>query len=369
MNEKSSRPPYGYRREGNRLAADPVEGPIRKRMYELFLQHGRKKTVARLLNEAGHRTREGTHFSDTTVSRLLADPLAKGECTDSLEVEPLISADMWERCSQLLTDAKAGDRPFSRQSVHVFAGLAQCACGTKMYVPSSNPGKYVCQSCHNKIPANDLEAVFFEQMKSFFLVPAKADDHEQTELIQTWPLMTPDERRRIVEAMTESVIVGHGKITIHLYLLPSAENAARGQRRQEGNKSDVSPSALVAVAALPLKINVGSRELWEGKAQLTHLLTETTKNFISVLGLNVANHINAPLDPTMPFADDATATAKSALDMLRRQIGSERCGRLIQLERRRGTRAGGIKLGTVEIVGTGRRDVVGLAAPRPNNRD
>jgi hypothetical protein len=41
-------------------------------------------------------------------------------------------------------------------------------------------------------------------------------------------------------------------------------------------------------------------------------LTETTKNFLAVLGLNVANHINAPLNPDSPFTDGATATAKSA---------------------------------------------------------
>jgi len=72
--------PFGYRKEGasKRLLPDPKEGSVRRLMYELFAEHRRVRTVARLLNEAGHRTRNSSKFTNTTVERLLRDPTAKG---------------------------------------------------------------------------------------------------------------------------------------------------------------------------------------------------------------------------------------------------------------------------------------------------
>ena len=318
--------PFGYRWVEGKLVVDPTEAPVRKLMYELFREHGRKKTVARLLNEKGYRTRNGSPFSDTTVDRLLRDPTARGirraNYTSSMndkkawklkpesewvlhEVEAIISEELWRECNTILDAAKAKGKRKTKQTCHLFAGIAHCHCGRKMYVPSNTP-KYVCYGCRNKIPIEDLEAVFAEQLKSFFFAPeeialhleeASATIRMKSELLDTlgqerkklsteidklydlyqsgmidkqgfgtkyqplakrlqqlddelpavqaeldvlkishlsqeeivteardlytrWPTLPYEERRRIVETITERIVIGDGEVEISLFYAP-----------------------------------------------------------------------------------------------------------------------------------------------------
>lgn len=183
--------PYGYQWKDRQLVPNPVEAPIRKLMYELFLKYGRKKTVAKMLNEAGYRTRGGAKFSDTTVDRLLRDTTAKGirlaNYTRSLgegkkwvlkpreewieiPIEGIVDVETWQQVNAILEQRRKRARRPARRAVQLFAGIAFCGCGQKMKVPSNNK-KYVCPKCHNKIAIVDLEEIFHLQLKAFFFSP------------------------------------------------------------------------------------------------------------------------------------------------------------------------------------------------------
>lgn len=189
--------PFGYRWNNKRLEPDPKEAPIRALMYELFLEHRRKKTVARLLNERGYRTRNGSKFTDTTVGRLIEDPTAKGvyrqnytrtnDRTKSWElkpesewvlntVEPVVNEGLWSRCNAILAERKGSRKRISRSNVHLFSGYAYCACGAKMYVWANSP-KYVCPKCRNKIPVADLEAAYRDRLLGFLMSPEEIATH------------------------------------------------------------------------------------------------------------------------------------------------------------------------------------------------
>src|SRR6266581_7817172 len=66
--------PYGYQWKERKLILKDDEAAIRRKAYELFLEHRRKGRVAGLLNAAGYRTRGGVIWRDTQLFRILTDP-------------------------------------------------------------------------------------------------------------------------------------------------------------------------------------------------------------------------------------------------------------------------------------------------------
>ncbi len=187
--------PFGYRWHDRKLVPDPEEAPVRRLMYELYIEHRRFKTLARLLNERGYRTRKGDKFTGTTVERLIRDPIAKGEHRSNYTrsrgegkswslkpasewvvtpVEPIVSEELWNAANTMIAERRRNRTPAPKRPVQVFGGLIFCHCGAKMYVQVRSP-KYVCTKpgCHTKIGQVDIERVFQEQLRRFAFSPEK----------------------------------------------------------------------------------------------------------------------------------------------------------------------------------------------------
>ena len=188
--------PYGYQWKDRKLVIQPEEAAIRRKAYELFLENRRKGQVARLLNAAGYRSRNGSIWRDTQVFRTLVCPSAKGiyyfnrvrqtgtwktepkpeSEWGSVECEAIVSEELWNQANQIIEEQlKSWKRP-GKAPVYLFSGLAQCACGQKMYVRSDSP-KYFCRKCCNKIPIVDLENIIRDELKGFFTQPERVSRH------------------------------------------------------------------------------------------------------------------------------------------------------------------------------------------------
>ena len=189
---------FGYRWDGKQFLVDEKEAPVRKLMYELFLKYKRKKTTADELNKMGYRTRNNSKFSDTTIGRLLRDPSAKGErranYTKSLGdgkkwvLKPeeewivmacpaIVSEDTWNECNRILDEQEKKRRKPGPRSVHLLSGFVFCQnCGSKMYVFHESP-VYACKTCKVRIPVNDIDEIYHNQLKTFLLTETDVNEY------------------------------------------------------------------------------------------------------------------------------------------------------------------------------------------------
>lgn len=197
-------PVYGYHWVEGKLVPHPEEAAVRRLMFDLYLEHRRYLRVANILNERGYRTRQGNQWTTETIKLLLKDPTAKGERRANftrrtalstkefkdpsewviVPVEPIVSDDVWNECSRIINETKYTHAPHLRKGrtpKYLFSGLVFCGgCGNhvKMYPQTGTP-HYRCFKCSNRIPKDDLEALFVEQVSDFLLDKEKISEYLQ----------------------------------------------------------------------------------------------------------------------------------------------------------------------------------------------
>nr|DAI79792.1 MAG TPA: integrase [Caudoviricetes sp.] len=136
---------------------DPIEAPVVRAIFELYLREKALKKVAAALNAAGYRSRKGTQWSDTTVRCILKNHFYKGEYVynrqnsnagrredfyrsenDWVVVtgqhEAIVPEETWRKCNDMLSKNRSWLAPIgslvSAQDKYIFGGLLECAaCG------------------------------------------------------------------------------------------------------------------------------------------------------------------------------------------------------------------------------------------------
>jgi site-specific DNA recombinase len=188
--------PFGYKWIDKQFVVDETEAPILKLMYELFLKHKRKRTVAEDLNKMGYRTRAGVKFTGTYVRRTLREPAAKGIrrsnysslVNNKIVIKPesewvlvpcpaIVNAELWDACNNLMDDQLKVYKKPGKKAVHLLSGFVRCTCGKKMYVFHGANPIYTCQPCKTRIPANDLHEIYYEQLKTFLLTETEVSEY------------------------------------------------------------------------------------------------------------------------------------------------------------------------------------------------
>lgn len=182
----SGHAPLGYKWDKNDFVIDEATAPIRKLIYELFLETRRKITTAKKLAELGYTSKTGEPYSGRTIERLIIDPTAKGVrisnySTNSGKIKPeteweyhscpaLISEELWNECNRIIKEQKEGYQPPGPRPVYLLSGYVKCENGHSMYVfhNTVNP-KYKCRKCNRTIDQQDLDDIYHEQLKTFLL--------------------------------------------------------------------------------------------------------------------------------------------------------------------------------------------------------
>ncbi|MBK9156389.1 MAG: recombinase family protein [Chloracidobacterium sp.] len=234
--------PFGYRWKDGSLVVDPIEAPVRKLIFELFVKHKRKRVIAKILNDLGYRTRSGAAFSDTTIDRLLRDTTAKGlriENGQEVSVEPIVSNELWQKANHLLGEKRG------RPSVQLFAGVAFCQCGGKMFA-SRVLEKYACLSCKRKIGAADLEEILISQFPKLGSGTASLASLEES-----WPSLTEKEKLAIVEQLVSRITIGRTTIDIE-FAVPahSFKTPTTLQQNHQGTETEHPSRANAAAPTL-----------------------------------------------------------------------------------------------------------------------
>ena len=207
--------PYGYQFTNKVLTVEKKESDIRKEIYEIFIDCKRLKTTAEKINQKGFRTRSNSKFTDSTILRLLSDPIVLGI---ENETPAIISQEIFETVQKILSTQKST----ARLPVHLFSGIVFCGnCDTKMRVFSSISKKYTCPDCRRKIDKTDLEKIYISQLKEYSLTSSQLNQKPSllNSINKRWKGLDDESKIQLIKSATDRITVLGKEVEITFYSL------------------------------------------------------------------------------------------------------------------------------------------------------
>lgn len=182
--------PFGYRiNENGILDIDPVESPVARKVFDLFLQHNMgAKTIARQLRREDRHTRRKGAWAQNSVWNMLANPVYAGLYrVNGEQIEAphkgIITKDEFDQIQTILS-GKNPTNARNHMSPNVLIGLIRCGmCGSFM---TTGKGKdhyyYRCagrgrdNQCEmGWVSARNVEGAIFDEIKAVASKPELID--------------------------------------------------------------------------------------------------------------------------------------------------------------------------------------------------
>ena len=155
---------HGYKVVDHMLVIDEDIAPAIRYCFEARAEGKKKKPITDKLNARGYRTKTGKPFTIQTVTKILSNPIYKGDNSYAgiaRSCPAMVSAELWDKVHELEEKEKKQYGSKSKDVFFALSGKIFCGyCGATM-IGNSGIGKtgakYTYYSCTNKKRTHDCK--------------------------------------------------------------------------------------------------------------------------------------------------------------------------------------------------------------------
>ena len=164
----------GFMRDNKKLIINPAESEIVERIFNLYLKGNSYQKIANIFNEEKVLNKK---WYDTTIQKVLANPLYKGDFISGGRtgtpilyenvVEPIISKKLWEDCQE---QSRKNTRNYTRRNDYIFFQKIICPHCHRIMACKAPGGKkkkyiyYQCNECKTYIREDKLIELLVDEI-------------------------------------------------------------------------------------------------------------------------------------------------------------------------------------------------------------